>query len=93
MQKELWQRNLAVLWFGVFMVGMALSEVMPFLSLYINELGNYNKQELNFYSGLVYALSFLTMAIVSPLWGKLADKKGRRLMLLRASFGMATVFF
>ena len=42
--------------------------------------------------GLVLHLSYLLMAaIVSPLWGSLADKYGRKLMLLRASLGMAIV--
>ncbi len=40
---SLWHRNVFVLWFGVFMTGIALSEVMPFLSLYIDTLGNFNK--------------------------------------------------
>lgn len=89
----IWQRNLVVLWFGVFMTGMGLSEVMPFLSLYIDELGTFSKSQLTFYSSLVFSIAFLVMALVSPLWGRLADRKGRKLMLLRASFGMAIVFF
>ncbi|MCO7176958.1 MFS transporter [Sporolactobacillus kofuensis] len=91
--KQLWSKNLVVLWFGVFMTGMGLSEIMPFLSLFIGELGSYNKQQTTFYTGIVFAVSFLMMALVSPLWGRLADKKGRKLMLLRASFGMAVAFF
>lgn len=89
----LWQRNVFVLWFGVFMTGVALSEVMPFLALYIDTLGNFNKNQLSFYSGAVFAISFLVTAIVSPFWGKLADRKGRKLMLLRAAMGMAIVMF
>ena len=89
----LWKRNLYTLWFGVFMTGVGMSEIMPFLSLFINELGNFTKDQLSFYSGIVYSGSFLFMAIVSPLWGKLADQKGRKLMLLRSSIGMGIVFF
>ena len=90
--KPLWAKNLIILWFGVFMTGIGMSEVMPFLSLFINELGNFTKTALTIYSSLVFAISFLVMAIVSPFWGRLADKKGRKLMLLRASLGMAIVF-
>lgn len=90
--RPLWRKNLFVLWFGVFMTGMGMSEITPFLSLFIGELGHYSKQQLTFYTGIVFASCFLVMAIVSPVWGRLADKKGRRLMLLRASFGMAVVF-
>ncbi len=87
-----WQRNLFVLWFGVFMTGIGFSEVLPFLSLYVDTLGNFSKNQLTFYSGLAFAITFLMTAIVSPFWGKLADSKGRKLMLLRASLGMAIVF-
>lgn len=88
-----WRQNLIVLWFGVFMTGVGMSEVMPFLSLFIAQLGNYNKNELTIYSSIVFSISFLMMALVSPIWGRLADRKGRKLMLLRASLGMGIVFF
>ncbi|KRL06221.1 multidrug efflux MFS transporter [Liquorilactobacillus oeni] len=89
--RKLWEKNLIILWIGTFMAGIAFSLVMPFLSLYIDTLGNFSKAQLNFYSGLTYSATFLVMAIVSPFWGKLADRKGRKVMILRASFGMAIV--
>lgn len=89
--KESWQRNLVVLWFGTFMTGIGSSLIAPFISLYISTLGNYSKTELNIWSGLVFSSTFIVLAFVSPLWGRLADQKGRKLMLLRASLGMAVV--
>jgi DHA1 family multidrug resistance protein-like MFS transporter len=89
--RQLWEKNLIVLWCGTFMAGIAFSLIMPFLSLYIDTLGNFTKTELNFYSGITYSATFLVMAFVSPVWGKLADRKGRKLMILRASLGMAIV--
>ncbi|NLR08433.1 MULTISPECIES: multidrug efflux MFS transporter [unclassified Levilactobacillus] len=88
---EQWRRNLAVLWLGTFIAGMGFSEVMPFLSLYVDDLGTFTKGQLTIYSGVTYAVTFLVIALVSPLWGKLADTKGRKIMLLRSSFGMAIV--
>ncbi len=87
--KENWQRNLVVLWFGTFMTGIGSSLISPFISLYIGTLGTYSKTELNLWSGAIFSSTFIVLAIVSPLWGKLADEKGRKLMLLRASLGMA----
>lgn len=89
--KEAWQQNLIVLWFGTFMAGMAFSEIMPFLSLYVDTLGHFSRSQLTFLSGITFSATFVVTAIVSPLWGKLADRKGRKLMLLRASLGMAVV--
>ncbi|WP_054678983.1 MFS transporter [Lacticaseibacillus sharpeae] len=88
-----WKRNLYILWGCTFVAGIAFSEIMPFMSLYVGQLGNFNKQEVSFYSGLVYAATFLVTAIVSPIWGALADRKGRKVMLLRASAGTALSMF
>lgn len=92
-KKSPWKRNLAILWGCTFIAGIAFSEIMPFMSLYVSELGNFTKAQVSFYSGLVYAATFLVTAIVSPIWGALADRKGRKIMLIRASFGMATAMF
>lgn len=87
----IWKRNLKVLSLCVFIAGIAFSEIMPFLSLYINTLGKFSHQQLNFWSGIVYSGTFIVSAVVSPWWGKLADKKGRKPMILRAGIGMAVV--
>ncbi|MGA3375874.1 MFS transporter [Lactiplantibacillus pentosus] len=84
-----WHRNLIVLWFCTFVAGMAFSEIMPFLSLFVSQLGDFTKAQVTFYSGLTFAADYAISAISAPLWGIIADKKGRKIMLLRASFGMA----
>ncbi len=84
-----WHRNLIVLWFCTFVAGMAFSEIMPFLSLFVSQLGDFTKAQVTFYSGLAFAADYAISAISAPLWGIIADKKGRKIMLLRASFGMA----
>ncbi len=84
-----WKRNLYVLWFCSFVAGLAFSEIMPFLSLYVSDMGHFTHQQLTFWSGAIYAVTFLVTAIVSPLWGSLADRTGRKVMLIRASLGIA----
>lgn len=83
-----WRRNLNVLWFCTFVAGMAFSEIMPFLSLFVSQLGDFTKAQVTFYSGLAFAADYAISAISAPLWGILADRKGRKIMLLRASLGM-----
>ena len=90
-EKPIWKKNLFVLSIAVFIAGIAFSEIMPFLSLYINTLGNFSHQQLNFWSGIVYSGTFIVSAVVSPWWGELADKKGRKPMILRAGIGMSVV--
>ncbi|MFV0560143.1 MAG: multidrug efflux MFS transporter [Enterococcus sp.] len=90
-KRETWEKNLIVLWFGTFMTGIGFSLVMPFMSLYIDTLGDFTTKQLNFWSGLTFSSTFLVTAIVSPIWGRLADQKGRKIMLLRASLGMSVI--
>lgn len=86
-----WQKNLFVAWCGCFLTGIAFSLVMPFLPLYVELLGVTDPQSLNMWSGLVFSITFLFSAIASPFWGGLADRKGRKIMLLRSALGMAIV--
>ncbi|MEI2265044.1 multidrug efflux MFS transporter MdtG [Erwinia sp. CGal63] len=86
-----WQKNLFVAWCGCFLTGMAFSLVMPFLPLYIEQLGVSDPQALNLWSGFAFSITFLFSAIASPFWGGLADRKGRKIMLLRSALGMAVI--
>lgn len=88
---ETWKVNLISVWLGCFFTGMAMSQILPFLPLYIEQLGVTSHESLSLWSGLVFSGTFLVSAIVAPLWGSLADRKGRKLMLLRAALGMAIV--
>ncbi len=84
-----WHKAFYTLWLGCFITGMGYSMTMPFVSLFMADLGNYSKFQLNLYSGLAFAMTFIAQAIVSPLWGSLADRKGRKLMCMRAAGVMA----
>lgn len=64
---------------------------MPFLPLYVEQLGVTGHSQLNMWSGLVFSITFLFSAVASPFWGGLADRKGRKLMLLRSALGMSIV--
>ena len=86
---ESWKVNLISVWFGCFFTGLAISQILPFLPLYGSQLGVTSHEALSMWSGLTFSVTFLVSAIVSPMWGSLADRKGRKLMLLRASLGMA----
>ncbi|MFG1175672.1 multidrug efflux MFS transporter [Erwiniaceae bacterium CAU 1747] len=88
---ESWKVNLISVWFGCLFTGLAISQIIPFLPLYVEQLGVTDPASLTLWSGLIFSITFLVSAIVSPMWGSLADRKGRKLMLLRASLGMGLV--
>lgn len=60
-----WKRNLTVTWLGCFLTGAAFSLVMPFLPLYVEQLGVTGHSALNMWSGLVFSITFLFSAIAS----------------------------
>lgn len=88
---EAWKVNIISVWLGCFFTGLAMSQILPFLPLYVEQLGVHSHESLSLWSGMVFSATFLVSAVVSPLWGSMADRRGRKLMLLRASLGMAVV--
>ncbi len=72
---------------GAFLSTLAMNQILPLLPFIMQEYGVVG-DKVSLYSGLAYGGSTLMMAVFAPLWGILADKFGRKKMLLRASFGM-----
>ena len=90
---ELWQKNLYSLWFAQLISAVGLSLVMPFLPLYIRELGVTGKEAVKIWSGLIYSAPFMVSAFLQPLWGVLGDRHGRKPMVVRAMLGLALANF
>lgn len=88
---EKWKRNLIVCWFGTFVTMIGMSQIAPILPIYVKDLGISSVKLVEQISGIAFGATFVASAIFSPIWGKLADKYGRKPMLLRASLGMAIV--
>ncbi len=86
---EHWRRNLVVCMFGSFTTIVAMTLLLPFLPLYVEQLGVHDHAAIVQWSGVAFGATFFTAALVAPLWGRLADRYGRKLMLIRASLGMA----
>lgn len=84
-----WRRNLIVCVFGSFTTILAMTLLLPFLPLYVAELGVKSHAAIVQWSGIAFGATFFTAALTAPLWGRLADRYGRKLMLIRASLGMA----
>ena len=83
-----WKHNLYICLFGVFLSAAGLNQVAPILPIYFRELGATGTEEIAVWSGFTVGITFFVVALVTPFWGKLADRKGKKLMLLRASLGM-----
>ncbi|WP_250504544.1 MFS transporter [Caballeronia sp. AZ7_KS35] len=88
---QYWRRNLAVCVFGSFTTLVSLSMLLPFLPLYVRQLGVSSQSAVIEWSGVAFSATFLGTAVTAPLWGRLADRYGRKPMLVRAAVGMAIV--
>ncbi len=83
-----WKRNLVISLLGSFTTIVAMTLLLPFLPLYVEELGVSDDAAIVQWSGIAYGATFFAAACVAPIWGRLGDIYGRKLMLVRASLGM-----
>jgi MFS family permease len=85
-----WRRNLAALWFAEFTAIFGFSFAFPFLSIFISQdLGVSPGRDLDLWTAAAGSVSGLAMAMVSPIWGVLGDRLGRKPMLVRSMVGGA----
>ncbi|MCZ0702474.1 MFS family permease [Natronobacillus azotifigens] len=82
------------MWFANFFIAGSITMVLPFLSLYINTLGDYSEAYVQNWSGIIFSVTFVTAFIFSPIWGKIGDRFGRKPILVAFGFGLGlSVFF
>jgi MFS transporter, DHA1 family, multidrug resistance protein len=84
---EEWQVTLAILFSVQLITSTGFSLVFPFLPRYVEELGSITGMSVEMMAGLVIGVQGFTMMLASPFWGGIADRYGRKLMILRATFG------
>ncbi len=84
-----WSRNLTILLTTIFIEEVGWSLTAPFLPLYVQELGVSDPKTAAFWAGLVMAASTVVNSPMTPVWAALADRFGRKLILLRALAALA----
>lgn len=84
-----WRKNLYIIWSAQLIAMIGMSMVIPFLPLFVKDLGVTEITEVKRWSGLVVSGVFITAFIATPVWGWLGDRVGKKKMVLRAIFGLA----
>ncbi len=88
---DAWQGTLYIMCFAQMVSMIGFSSIFPFLPLYVQSLGTATSLSLDLCIGLVFSGQAFSMMIASPVWGALADRWGRKLMVERAMFGGAVI--
>ena len=70
-------------------MSLGVSQVSPILPLYFHDLGVQTPEAMSLWSGLATGATYIIVCLAAPFWGRVADKKGRKITLIRSSFGMA----
>lgn len=86
MKMERWKSNLYFLWIAQISSLMSFGFGIPFIPYFIQELGVTDPVSVKFYLGILNSVPGLAMGIMAPVWGYLADRLGRKMILLRATF-------
>ena len=83
-----WRYNLWCVWITQFLSAAAFSSAYTFLPFYLQHIG-LGESDVNWYFALICGVGNFSFALAAPVWGMLADRYGRKMMLLRANFGAA----
>ncbi|WP_432647775.1 MFS transporter [Mitsuokella sp.] len=88
-----WKLVLAILTCNILFMSSSYTMLIPFLPMYLTMDLGVSEDNVNLWSGIVFSASFLVSAIMAPIWGRMADTKGKRLMAMRASFLLSVSYF
>ena len=86
---ETWKRTVYISLVCIFCTAFGVSQLAPILPLYFHDLGVQTPEAMSLWSGLATGATYIIVCLAAPFWGRVADKKGRKITLIRSSFGMA----
>ncbi len=86
-----WKKTFASAFVAQVFSILGFSFALPFLPFFIADLGVEDKGEQAYWAGITLASAGLTFAIFAPIWGVLADRYGRKIMVCRSMFGGTAV--
>src|SRR5438105_4150667 len=86
---EAWERTAWVASITQFFTLIGFGLGLPFLPMYVQHLGVTDRPQVALWSGVLSGTAALSMAVLAPIWGMLADRYGRKPMLVRSMLGGA----
>lgn len=86
-----WQRTVTVMFLAQLLASLGFSTIFPFLPSFVEELGSVTGGSTVFWVAMVYSVQAVAMMIASPVWGAVADRYGRKPMVVRSLVGGAVM--
>lgn len=80
-----WKRTLWLMLAAQMIISLARSSAFPFMPLLLIQLGVRPIASVEVWAGWITSIGFLMGALTAPLWGALADRVGRKAMVVRSS--------
>ncbi len=88
-----WKIVLIILSCNVLFMSASYTMLIPFLPMYlVRELG-VAEEDVSLWSGVVFSSTFIVSAVMAPIWGRMADKHGKRSMAIRAALLLSASYF
>lgn len=87
-----YKRNFFVLAVCIVFASISFQIIMPFLPVYLHENMSLTVQRAAFWTGLIFSMQSFAIMIANPIWGKVGDTYGRKIMILRAGTVISLMF-
>ncbi len=84
---------MVIMWLANFFVSGSMTMVVPFISLYIQSMGNFSASYVQTWSGLTFAVTFISAFIFAPIWGRIGDRFGRKRLMVMSALGIGISVF
>jgi DHA1 family multidrug resistance protein-like MFS transporter len=84
-----WQRTLWTMVGVQFVMSISFSILSPIMPLFLPELGVVSREAVSVWAGVLASVTSFIAIFTAPVWGSLADRYGRKLMVLRSTLGIA----
>jgi DHA1 family multidrug resistance protein-like MFS transporter len=84
-----WQRTLWTMVGVQFVMSISFSILSPIMPLFLPELGVVSREAVDVWAGILASVTSFVAIFTAPVWGSMADRYGRKLMVLRSTLGIS----
>lgn len=86
-----WKRTMRLLWVCLFLTSAGITMVVPFLAIYVQELGVTDVKEAAVWASVIFAVNHVVIALMSPFWGRISDRYGQKRLIVLSGIAMGLV--